>query len=377
VTPGIMAAEILFWLSASLVLYVYAGYPAVLVLLRRFFERPVRKAPIQPFVSLLIPVFNEADVIEAKIRNAASLDYPAERLEIVVASDGSTDGSVGIAARLADGRRVRVLSYAENRGKIRVFNESVAKLGGEIIVFSDAAAMLAPDSIRRLVANFADPEVGAVSGVYKVIKAEDAELGKSEDLYWKYEAFLKAHESAVGSVLGAHGHLHAVRRALYPFPEPSVINDDYVIPLRVVQKGYRAVYEPEAVVYEEAREMSGFGRRIRIMAGNLQQLAEIKALLRPGCLLPLFFFLSHKAGRLLVPFAMIAAAASNLLLAPRPFYLWLLRLQLAFYALAALGAVRRLRPRALRLPYYFCMIHAAAFAGLYHALTGLRRLAWK
>jgi len=177
--------------------------------------------------------------------------------------------------------------------------------------------------------------------------------------------------------LGCHGSLYALRKELYPFPKPGTINDDYVIPIRIVQKGYRVTYEPGAVSVEEAHEMTGFSRRVRIMTGNFEQLSELGALIWPPRPLPLFFFLSHKAGRLLVPLAMIALLITNALLLDRPLYLALGVGQLAFYLLVALGAVVQLKQKLLRLPYYFCMINAAAFVGMYHALIGRRQMAWK
>jgi cellulose synthase/poly-beta-1,6-N-acetylglucosamine synthase-like glycosyltransferase len=372
-----LAAQVVFWLGIAVPVYAYFGYPVVLALLRAVIRRKVKKAAIEPTVSLLIPAYNEAAMIALKIENSLALDYPAEKLEIVVACDGPRDGTTAIARQAAQGTRVRVLDFPVNRGKIPTLNDGVRELSGEIVVFSDAAAMLYPDSIRKLVANFADPEVGAVSGKYTVIKADEVAIGKSEDFYWKYETMLKVAESEVASTLGGHGHLHAIRRELYPYPPPGTINDDYVIPVSVLAKNYRAVYEPTAIVYEEAREMTGFGRRVRIMAGNLQQLREIKGVIRPFRPLPLFFFLSHKVSRLLVPFAMVAALAANLFLLEYPIYRWLFFGQLAFYALALAGTLGKLKPKALLLPFYFCMINAATFFGLYHALTSRRRMAWK
>lgn len=366
----------LFWLSVAVPLCAYAGYPLVLLALRLVIRRPVRKQPIEPSVSLLIPAYNEARIIARKIRNSLALDYPPDKLEIVVACDGSRDATPRIARDLADLGRVRVLDFPVNRGKIHVLNASVPEMQGEIVVFSDAPAMLYPDSVRRLVANFADPAVGAVSGKYTVIKAEEVATGKSEDFYWKYETFLKVCESELASTLGGHGHLHAIRKALYPYPPPGTINDDYVIPVSVLAKGFRAVYEPAAIVYEEAREMTGFGRRVRIMVGNIQQVREIRGLLKPFRPLPLFFFLSHKVVRLLVPPAMVLALAANLALLASPFYLALLGLQGLFYLLAAAGALVDLRPRLLALPFYFTMINAAVFVGLYQVVFR-RRVAWK
>jgi hypothetical protein len=371
-----LTAACIFWLSAAVIFYVYAGYPVLLWLSGKLFERPVRLAPVEPFVSLLVAAYNEDDVIESKIRNAMALDYPPERLEIVIASDGSRDRTEAIA-RTFEGDRVQVLGYRVNRGKLAVLNDSVPKLRGEIVVFSDASSMLAPDAIRRLAAHFADPEVGAVSGVYKVLGKDQAALGKQEDFYWRYETFLKIQEARLGSVLGCHGSLYAIRKSLYPFPPVGTINDDYIIPLRILQRGYRVSYEPASVAYEEAHEMGGFSRRVRIMTGNVEQLREIKPLLSPLRPLALFFFLSHKAGRLVVPLAMLAAIGANITLAGRAAYQAIGLAHALFYALAMAGALGPLKPKALRLPYYFCMINAAAIVGMYHALAGKRSLAWK
>ena len=375
-----MIAVGIFWLSAVLAVYVYAGYPLLLAVLRRVAKRPVAKAPIEPSVSLLVAAYNEADVIEAKIRNALALDYPTELLEIAIACDGPTDATTAIAQRVAaeiGGGRVRVFAYPVNRGKLHALNDTVPQLSGDILAFSDASSMLAHDAMRALVANFADEDVGATSGVYRVLRGEEASLGKQEDFYWKYETYLKLAEADVGSILGCHGSLYAIRRSLYPYPKPGTINDDYVIPMRILSLGFRVAYEPGAVAYEEAHEMGGFSRRVRIMTGNFEQLREMKALIRPLRLGPLFFFLSHKAGRLVVPLAMLAMLVSNAFLLDRPFFRVVFALQLAFYALVLLGALVALRPKILRLPYYFCMINAAAFLGMYHALRGGRSLAWK
>lgn len=369
-------AKTFFWIGVAIPFYAYLGYPLLLAALRSIFHRPVRKRPFEPSVTLIIPAYNEAEHIAGKIRNSRALDYPAEKLEILVACDGSQDGTPVIAESMS-GAGLRVLNFPVNRGKLSTLNDAVRQARGEIVVFSDAPALLYPDSVRQMMMNFADAEVGAVSGRYTVIRADEVGIGKSEDFYWKYETFLKVQESEIDSMLGAHGHLHAIRRDLYPFPAAGTINDDYVIPVSVLAKGYRAVYEPKAVVYEEAREMTGFGRRIRIMAGNVQQLREIKGLLRPIRWWPLFFFLSHKAIRLLVPVGMVAALVSNLFLLASPFYSLLFLLQMIFYVVAAAGALVPLRPKSLLFPYYFSMINVAVFFGVYHAVTSRRKMAWK
>ena len=372
-----MSAKAVFWFSVGVCLYVYVGYPLLLILLRLLFQQPVPKRPIEPFVSLLIPAYNEADVIASKIQNVLALDYPPDRLEIVIASDGSSDRTAEIANKAADGTRILVEAYPTNRGKLEVLNETVPKLHGTVIAFSDASSMLAPDSIRHLVANFADPMVGAVSGVYKVLKKEESKLGAQEGLYWQYETFLKLQEAALGVVLGAHGSLYAIRKELYPFPSLGTINDDFVIPIRILQRGYRVAYEPKALAFEEAHEMTGFSRRARIMTGNIEQLREIKGFLWPPRILTLFVFVSHKVGRLVVPICLLTLGISNLFLLRVPFYFWLGLSQATFYLLAILGAIWQLKPRALRLPFYFCSINIAAFYGLYYALRGPQRVAWK
>jgi cellulose synthase/poly-beta-1,6-N-acetylglucosamine synthase-like glycosyltransferase len=370
-------AEVVFWVAVGLVVYTYAGYPIVLIILRSLVRRPVDRRPIEPFVSVLVPSYNEAHVIAEKIRNVLAIDYPADRYELVVACDGPSDGTSEIVRSMADGHRVRAVIFDRNRGKLHVLNDVVPQLEGEIVAFSDASSMLERSALRALVTSFADPTVGAVSGIYRVHKKDTAHLGRQEDFYWTYETFLKKQEAALGSILGCHGALYAIRRELYPFPRPDTINDDYVIPLRIVQKGYRVAYEPAAVAYEEAHEMGGFGRRVRIMAGNVEQLRELVPLIWPPRPMTLFFFLSHKFARLIVPAALIVAAVTNLMLLSEPLYRFLGVLQFAFYTLVGLGAVWQLRPKALRLPYYFCMINAAVLVGAYHVVRGRQTLRWK
>ena len=272
-------AKLLFWISAGFTVYVYFGYPLLLWALQAVFPSSPRKQPVEPSVSLLVAAYNEAAVIADKIRNSLALDYPADKLEIVVASDGSKDATAEIvrsfSGRENDGR-VRLLHFEKNRGKMAVLNDAVRELRGDIVAFSDASSMLAADSVRILMQSFDDPHVGAASGVYRLLKKDQANLGAQEDLYWKYETFLKVQEAKLGAFTGAHGSLYAIRRALYPFPTVNTINDDFTIPMRILERGHRVAYEPAAVAYEEAHEMEGFSRRVRITAGNIEQMREFK-----------------------------------------------------------------------------------------------------
>ena len=373
-----MVALWIFWVSAALIGYVYLGFPALLTAITAVYKRPVRKGPFTPPVSLVIPAYNEERVIEEKLEACLRLDYPEDQLTIIVASDGSKDATAERARKYERDPRVRVLAFEQNRGKLAMLNDVMSGVDGGIVVFSDAATIPEPQSVRELAANFADPRVGAVSGIYKIRDDSGAALGKQEDLYWKYETFLKEKEADLGSILGAHGALYAIRRDLYPFPSSSIINDDFVIPMRIVAQGYRAAYEPKALAWEEAQDSSGFGRRVRLMAGNFAQLAEMRGLVWPPARwLTLFFFLSHKAARLAAPFAMLAALVSNLFLLDSPFFRLTLALQVIFYGLSVLGAMGGLRPRVLRLPYYFTMINLAAFFGFYYAVVRRGRVGWK
>jgi poly-beta-1,6-N-acetyl-D-glucosamine synthase len=369
--------KIVFWSSAFMIVYAYVGYPLVLLFLRIFIHRSVRKSPIEPYVTLVVPAYNECRVIEAKIRNSASLDYPANKLEVLIASDGSSDGTVEVSRGLSDGSRIRVLAFPENRGKISVLNDAVREARGEIVVFSDAAAILKSDSIRQLVANFADPKVGAVSGIYRVQHASGVRSGSQEEIYWKYETFLRMQESSLASTLGGHGQILGVRKILYPYPAPGTINDDFVIPVRILAGGSRAVYEPLAIAFEEASEMVGFQRRVRIMAGNMQQLREMKGLLWPPQPLPLLFFFSRKVVRSATPFFLVCLAVSNCFLLHERFYQLTGWCQLIFYGLALSGGRWQLKPRALRLPYYFCFVNFAYLWSMYQLLQGRGKVRWK
>ena len=360
----------LFWIAVAVPLYVYIGFPVLLWLLAALVRRAPRPQPIEPSVSLLVAAYNEAAVIADKIRNSLALDYPGDKLEIVVASDGSEDATADIVRSFEaeNSGRVRLLNYPLNRGKMAALNDALPELRGDIVAFSDATSMLAADSLRILVQSFSDPRVGAASGVYRLLKKDQTQHGPQEDIYWKYETFLKVQEARLGAFTGAHGSLFAIRRALYPFPSENTINDDFTIPMRILAHGYRVAYEPAAVACEEAHEMEGFSRRVRITAGNIEQLREIKSLLWPPRPFVLFCLLSHKFGRLLVPAFMLIALATNIALRGQFPYNWLLVGQALFYCLAALGGTVDLKPKILRLPYYFCMVNAASFGWIYQAL---------
>ncbi|MFP4056873.1 MAG: glycosyltransferase family 2 protein [Candidatus Brocadiia bacterium] len=366
-----------FWTLVGLVAFAYVGYPLLLAVAVRLWRRPPRSADVTPTVSLLIPAYNEAHSLGPKLDSCLALDYPKERLQVLVLSDGSTDGTEAVAERYVE-RGVELLAFEQNRGKLAVLRDGLAAARGEVVAFSDAACRLLPDSLRRLVRPFADPGVGCVSGVYRVLRPGEAELGGEEGFYWRYETFIKRCESDLGSILGAHGSLYAIRRELCPDLARVTINDDYEIPVHIVAGGHRAVYAPDAVACEEAAEMGGFARRVRIAVGNVHQLRLLGLLAWPPRPWLLFEFAAHKGLRLLGPLCLAGAVVLNALLAGT-FYRVVLAGQGAFYALAAGGwALRRRRggPPLLKLPFYFCMVNAAYVVGLWRALFGSRRVTW-
>jgi len=372
--PEVMTT--IFWFGLGTLLYVYAGYPVLVWALARVFGREARREPITPLVSLVIPAYNEATHIEAKLENTLALDYPKDRLEIVVASDGSTDRTNVIANRFRR-RGVHLLAF-EHLGKAGLLNRVMPYLRGELVVFSDASTHLRADALRFLVQPFVDPRVGCVSGLYHVTGSEDVRA-EGEGLYWRYETFIKRQESRLHSILGAHGACYAIRRPLFSALEASAINDDYLIPMRIVQRGLRAVYEPRAKAWErEAASMElEFARRRRIAAGNCQQVAKLMALLNPLRGWVALTFLSHKVLRTLAPLFMVALLFSSVWL-PQPLQMVAVSAQTAFYVSAWVAYRSQQRGRLIRWlspSLYFCLGNLAMLAGLVNFCLH-RKAAW-
>lgn len=377
---GESVAILMFWTSALLAGYGYIGYPLVIYLLGHLQRRPTVRKEIVPRVSLLVPAYNEADTIRAKIENCLQLDYPKDRLEILVASDGSTDGTAELIQEAADAGMISGLVCRERRGKAAVINDLVRMASGEVVVFSDAASMLEPGSLRALAGNFADPHVGCVSGVYRVVKGRwDAEA-EQENLYWRYETFIRLSESRLGTMLGAHGSMYAIRRELFEPLDRRMINDDFVIPMSILMKGYCSIYDTRAIAREDAAEMAGFSRRIRIMAGNYQQMG---LLLRKGVWrrpLVLFQLLSHKGLRLMMPLCLVSMYVGNAYLLAQPAYRMTFAAQSLFFLAAALGLssrARRFGRAFIAAPYHFCMLNVAAVVGLYRTVWKKDAVLWK
>lgn len=344
--------EFLFWASIVFVWYVYAGYPLLISVWAALAARPVRKPPsahYQPTVSVVIAARNEARRLAARIDNLLEQDYPSP-LEIIVVSDGSTDGTADTVASF--GKRVRLIELPRG-GKPLALNAGVAAARGEVVVFADARQRFAPNAVTALLSNFGDPTVGAATGELVLdceagVSAGDSSVAEGVGLYWKYEKALRRHESRVWSTLGATGAIYAIRRELWrPLP-PETLLDDVLAPMRIVLDGKRVVFEDRARAFDRvsATGADESRRKIRTLAGNYQIVA-----LEPRLLIPLvnpvwLQYVSHKLGRLLAPWALLAILASSAALASRgwPYALALL-VQLCFYGLAIFGGLLESRNR--------------------------------
>ncbi len=386
-----MVLEILFWCAALLLLHTYFFYPLALFALdgiQQVFQnvrymtagterRHRAEARVLPTVSLVVAAYNEASCIRQKIANSLALDYPADRFEVVVGSDGSTDGTDELVRQAGD-RRVR-LSSAPRAGKTSVLNRCVPIAAGEIIVLTDANTELEPAAVKKLVRHFSDPEVGAVCGKLKLYNPTKREY--EESAYWKYESLLKFYEGKRGAVMGANGGIYALRRSLFAALPPSTIVDDFVIPMQVLARGYKVVYEPEAVAHEETTEDYDreFGRRARIAAGNFQSLRLLPSLLSPAKGFPAFAFWSHKVLRWCAPALMALAFACNVFLLRSTFFKATFFAQLLFYALALAGKAGLLKGaprRVASIAYYFVTMNAAIAVGFWRFLRNTQRAAW-
>jgi glycosyltransferase involved in cell wall biosynthesis len=366
--------EIVFWLSVALVLYAYLGYPACLAILGRLRTRPVRTGEVTPRVSLVITAHNEEARIREKLENALGQEYPADRLEIIVASDCSTDGTDAIVGSYR-ARGVRLVRSPERRGKEAAQALAVEAATGEILVFSDVATALRPDGVSRIVRSFADPTVGCVSSIDRFVDPDGRVSG--EGAYVRYEMRLRALETRVNGLVGLSGSFFAARRRICQ-PWATDRQSDFNTLLNAVERGFRGVQDVESVGYYRniADDRREFQRKVRTVVRGLGVLVS-----RPGMLNPFRHGLfawqlaSHKLCRWLVPFGMIGAGLGAALLARRStVYLLALAGQLGFYALAAAGIATR--ARALRIPSFLVLVNLAILAAWCRYARGDRMTTW-
>jgi cellulose synthase/poly-beta-1,6-N-acetylglucosamine synthase-like glycosyltransferase len=370
--------EALFFISIAFIAYTYIVYPAIIIVWGLLFPRRVDKRYRSVPVSVVIAARNEEHNIVARIENLREQEYPAEMVEIIVVSDGSTDRTVELARGFED---VRVLESRTQAGKAGALNLGVAQASHDIVVFADARQRFAPNVIAELVAFLNDETVGAVSGELVIEAGPGSEVSDGVGLYWAYEKLIRHSESAVASVVGSTGSISAIRRALYTPLEPRALLDDFLIPMRIVMAGYRVMFARSARAFDVASATSGheFARKVRTLAGNFQAMALEPRLVKPSANPLLFQFFSHKLARLVVPYFCITALVSSAL-APGAVMAAVFWLQAGFYLVGLLARtpVGRTPPgKLLRLSWTFTVLNAAAVVGLWVFATGRDRLAWK
>lgn len=377
-----LLAEILFWLSVAALFYTYAGYPILVALVSAIRPRPVNLAPIEPTVSIIITAYNEELSLQEKLENTLALDYPRELLEIIVASDCSTDETEEIARRFAS-RGVLLHRQPERLGKTAAQNAAVRMARGEILIFSDATSHYQPNVVRAMMPNFADDSVGCVAGRLIYVDKSDSQVGRGARSYWNYELFLKTHESRACSLIGASGCLYAVRKAAY-VPLYNEACSDFIIATKMVEQGLRAVYEPNAICEEETNRRADkeLTMRVRVIAQTFTDLWRHRGMLSP--LRGGFYavqLLSHKVMRYFVPFFLITLLVASAVLAyGSTAFRIAFFIQLLGYSAGMLAWVMELgglRHRLLALPHYFMLTNAASLIALYQFLRGERYAHWE
>jgi poly-beta-1,6-N-acetyl-D-glucosamine synthase len=376
-----VGARAVFWVSVLLLGYLYLGYPALIWAWSALHPRRGRRVPMEPPVTVLVVAHNEAARIAGRLENLLALDYPRDRLEILLGSDGSTDGTPEIA-RAYEPAGVTVIAFETQRGKPAVLNDLIPKARGQIVVLADTRQRFAAEVIRALVEPFGDPQVGAVSGELILTDgpAETA-VGHGVGFYWRYEKLIRRSESRADSTVGATGALYAVRRELFePIPADTIL-DDVLIPLRIVRRGYRVLFEPAAPAWDRpaATARAEFTRKARTLAGNFQLFTRERWLWNPRRNRLWLQTVSHKGLRLGAPLLHGAALAANLALGGAPFYRFTLLVQAAFYAAAIGGhALRHARRRSplLSVPYVVCLLNCATVVGFLRFATRQQRVTW-
>lgn len=378
-----MFLEIIFWLLLLSILYIYALYPLVVYVVAWFFEKKNRtdlEGDYVPYVSFIMAAYNEEEHIEAKIRNCLSLDYPPDKIEIIIGSDGSDDRTSEIAGRYAD-REITFFPYSARRGKMAVINDCVNHAKGEILVFSDIYEKFEKDAVRKLVRNFLDPSIGAVTGNH-ISNLSNTGIGKGTILYWRYQRWLQAVESRLATIFSCDGTIYACRKELFMAPPEMTINDDKAVPMGIISQGYRVVFEPEAIARGDLIDDSDsfFNQKVRGQSGMYQIFWMFRSMFIPVKPLQWFIFMSHTVGPVIAPWFLVMLLLTNTsLYAVYPFNI-ILVLQTIFYLAAAAGSVAHnlnIRVPLLHLPYFFVISNVASLAGFWAYAFRLQKVTWK
>jgi cellulose synthase/poly-beta-1,6-N-acetylglucosamine synthase-like glycosyltransferase len=375
------AAKIVFWLAALLLFYVYAGYPLLLAAIGLFVRRRRPEPGYFPRLSVLIAAYNEEEAIARKIEQTLALEYPADKLEVLVLSDCSTDRTDEIVNTFPD-KRVRLIRMAERRGKTYAQNQGIKEATGEVIVFSDATAVYQSKALLYMACNYQDASVGAVSGRYQYFDpTNESATGLGSMAFWNYENLIKKMQSRIRTITGCCGCIYSVRKVAYT-DLPADIISDLVQPLQAIKKGYRVVFEDRALAYEETTQSTSeeFAMRVRVVTRAMRGLLSVPDLLQPWKFAWTAFQLwSHKIMRWMVPLFLIVLLAANLALLEIPFYRAILALQLFFYVAAILNMLlplhRQWKP--LGIPLFFCTLNAAALVSMVEICRGRKYVTWQ
>ncbi len=384
---------ILFWVSVFFILYTYIGYPLLISLIARFIPFQIEQSGAPDLsVTILITAYNEETVIEKKIENSLGLDYPRDKLQIIVAADGSSDRTPEIVRKFSD-RGVELTFTPQRGGKMAAINRAIPYSSGEIIIFSDANNMYDQDTIRKLIDPFSDQTVGATTGA-KLIIQDGTELSSTEGIYWKYESWIKTNETILGTCTSSVGEILAIRRELYIPPPNNIINDDYYLVTDLIKRGFRVIYVPEAQSFEyiSANARDEMVRRSRMNTGKYQAIFMSYRLLPFDRPVLLWQIISHKYFRAFLPFGFLGVLVANIFLVllhrdiPSSFlrvsmpYAWVfLLMQSLFYLLAALGNYVKfsgLLGKLVYLPTYLVNSNLAILRGFHGFVTGKQTNIW-
>lgn len=366
--------EIIFWGALFFLLYTYLGYPVIVYFLSVVIGREVKKKYTFPRISVVIAALNEEKYIGRRINNLLSQNYPSEKMEIIIVSDGSKDGTENIVRSFVErNENINLFSFEERKGKAAALNLGVSRANGELIIFTDARQTFDPNAIKELTGNFEDPSVGAASGEL-VLVPKDSNMSDSLRHYWSFEKWIRKNESNIGSVVGATGAIYGIRRELFEEIPKNTILDDLLIPMKIISKGYRVVFDEKAVAYDDANvePKVELRRKVRTLTGNFQILTLMPEILSIRGNRVFFNYFSHKITRLIAPLFLLVLFLANLVII-NGLCGYFFFLQILLYTAATLGIFIRIPLKHFKLlyaPYAFLMLNYAVVLGFINFLRG-------